>query len=392
MATPDGTTVTGVTRQLIEQPYRFDFFQAVRLMERIARERYGEPDPDGPTLADVRDDEADEYRPADQPPKFNTIGRDSPPNLEVVRMRALPSRSFPASDIYQLKMTTPLEDDEFRPLFDLTVSFMGLYGPKGVLPTHYTQTVINETRAKRRSPTRDFLDAFNHRIISLFYRAWEKYRFEIGFERARNRGDGANDLFTDCLFSLVGMGPKPLRKRLQVPDDLFLFYAGTFSTYPKNAVSLERMLVEIFGLPIKVVQFAGQWLQLDPDQQSRMPTRENPDGVNAQLGLNFVAGTRVWSIDSKLRIRIGPVRYKQFKQLMPGQKNLVQLAQIVRQYVGPTLDFDVQVVLAKEDVPKMKFDSADRPQLGQNTWLFAKPLPDDKDEAVFRHDGWPQRK
>ena len=389
MATPDGTTVTGITRQLIKEPYRFDFFQAIRLMERIARERFGEPDHAQPTMADTDVRLDDEALLADPKLQFNPIGRDSPPSLEVVRLRALPSRSFPASDIYKLTMVPPVED-ELKPLFDLTVSFIGLYGPNGVLPVHYTQNVINETRAKRKSPTRDFLDVFNHRIISLFYRAWEKYRFEIGFERAHHRDDDSTDLFTNCLFSAVGLGPRPLRNRLEVPDELFLFYSGAFSTFPKNAISLERMLVEIFDLEIKVHQFSGQWLQIDPDQQSRMPTRHEPDGVNAQLGRTLVAGSRVWSIDSKFRIRIGPVRYPQFKQLMPGEKKLVQLAQIVRQYVGPTLDFDVQVVLAKEDVPQMKFDRSSPPQLGQNTWLFSNPLPDDKDEAVFRHTGWPK--
>ena len=359
-------------------------------MERIARQRFGEPDHAQPTMSEVSSSLDDDTLLADPKLQFNAIGRDSPPNLEVVRLRALPSRSFPASDICELEMIEPVED-ELHPLFDLTVSFIGLYGPNGVLPVHYTQTVINETRAERKSPTRDFLDVFNHRVISLFYRAWEKYRFEIGFERAQHRDDDSTDLFTNCLFSTVGLGPKPLRKRLDVPDELFVYYSGAFSAYPKNAISLERILVDIFGLEIKVVQFSGQWLQIDPDQQSRMPTRNDPDGVNAQLGRTLVAGSRVWSVDSKFRIRIGPVRYQQFRQLMPGQKKLVQLAQIIRKYVGPTLDFDVQVVLAKEDVPTMKFDRSSPPQLGQNTWLFSQPLPDDKDEAVFRHDGWPNK-
>ena len=40
-----------------------------------------------------------------------------------------------------------------------------------------------DAKGPERNALRDWLDLFNHRIVSLFYRAWEKYRFYLPYER-----------------------------------------------------------------------------------------------------------------------------------------------------------------------------------------------------------------
>ena len=62
----------------------------------------------------------------------------------------------------------------------MTVNFMGLTGPLGILPYSYTEFMLERMRAKDSS-LQDFLDIFNHRMISFFYRAWEKYRFPVTY-------------------------------------------------------------------------------------------------------------------------------------------------------------------------------------------------------------------
>src|SRR5207244_6114260 len=98
-----------------------------------------------------------------------------------------------------------------------TVPFMGLTGPNGVLPRHYTELLMRARDAKgpERHVVRDWFDLFNHRLISLFYRAWTKYRFWTAYERGEY-AQPEPDLFTLSLYSLIGLGSQSLRNRLRV--------------------------------------------------------------------------------------------------------------------------------------------------------------------------------
>jgi len=180
---------------------------------------------------------------------------------------------------------------------------------------------------------------------------------------------------------------------MEIRDQTFIYYAGLFAHYPKNAVSLERMLADLFGLPASVRQFHGQWLRLEPSEQTAMPSAENRDGLNCQLGVTAIAGERVWSVESMFRIRLGPMGYDAFQALLPGSRMLTQLGQIARTYVGPELDFDVQLVLRREETPPCQLGSANgrAPRLGWNTWALSVVRSMDADDAVFVSDGRPSR-
>jgi type VI secretion system protein ImpH len=356
---------------LAERPYQFDFFQAVRLLTRVVAR---------PALGDAS---------APRP-----IGHDYTPGDEVVRFRTLPSHSFPQSDV--AGFTPPAEIPPLpsaapgeQPPAEMTVAFLGLTGPAGVLPHHYTQTVIDRLRLKDRTLL-NFLDVFNHRVISLFYRAWEKHRVPPLLERAR--AEGREDAFTRVLFSLVGLGTPGMRNRLEAADDFFLFYSGLFSHHPRNPLSLERMIGEAFGLPAVVQQFQGQWLSLEPPEQTAMPGPRLPEGLNSQLGVTAIAGDRIWSVESKFRIRLGPLSYEAFQRLLPGTPLLTRIGQIVRTYAGPELDFDAQLVLRREEIPRCTLAPGGLgARLGWNTWATSRTRDADAEEPVFVSDGWPSR-
>lgn len=357
----------GLAARLFAEPFAFDFFQAVRILERLEADR--------------------------QP-----VGRGGPPKAEVVRFRAHLSLAFPPSAVYDL--APPTGD---LPLPVMTVAFLGLHGPSGMLPRHYTELLLRldrEARGPERTTLRDWFDLFNHRLISLFYRAWEKYRFYIPYERGEHARPDP-DPFTRVLFSLVGLGTPGLRDRLVVTtpdpqgeqpprmlariDDLaLLHYAGFLAHRPRCAVALEVLLHDYFGLPVQVQQFRGQWLVLDRENQSRL----GGEGNNA-LGVNLVAGERVWDVQSKFRVRLGPVGYTRFAEFIPDRAAVPQrkafflLAHLVRLYVGPELDFDVQLVLRAAEVPPCQLDSGAGRHLGWDTWLCSGPLDHDAADAVF---------
>ena len=109
------------------------------------------------------------------------------------------SLSFPPSQIHAVNW-----EDEI-PL--MTVNFMGLTGPMGVLPYVYSELIAARARNRDRSMAA-FFDIFNHRIISLFYRAWEKYRSPVAYER-----DGE-----DRLLAILDGGDRYRNSRAAEPD------------------------------------------------------------------------------------------------------------------------------------------------------------------------------
>lgn len=399
MVPASGRKRAPLSEQLRTEAYRFDFFQAVRLLERMAAEQ-------------TEQDASRQRRP---------VGLDHAPRREVVRFRAFPSHSFPAGSIGMIRAPDPRPADQPGSLPpEMIVAFMGLTGPGGVLPQHYTTLLIERVREKDFA-LRDFLDVFNHRIISLFYRAWEKYRFAISYERSEldegrgMRGQGRDltpgrsplvprasflspghppkeDLFTRCLYCLLGLGTGGLRRRMGFDDEAFLYYAGYFAHRPRAAVSLELMLGDYFEMPVKLRQFQGQWLYLSRDDQSSLPCPRWPQGLNTRLGASVVIGERVWDVGGKFRVRLGPLGYRDFCRFVPSGDALGPLCQMVRCYVGPQFDFDVQPVLKAAEVPwcRLGGDQADPSRLGWNTWIRSGHLDHDVSDAVFSLEGLPQ--
>jgi type VI secretion system protein ImpH len=361
------SVVCPLAERLFAEGFAFDFFQAVRLLEKLS-------------------------------PKRRPVGREGPPRAEVVRFRALPSLSFPASSIYDLTRT----DSEQPPA--MTVTFLGLTGPSGTLPHHYTELLmrlLRDGKGAERYALRDWLDLFNHRLISLFFRAWEKYRFHVPYERGEPSRPEP-DAFTRSLFSLVGLGVPPLRNRLhvrtlddesrtertlaRVEDLTVVYYGGLFARRQRTAVGLQAIVRDYLDLPAQVRQFQGQWLLLDRFNQSRLGEEEH----NTQLGVNTVAGERVWDVQSKFRVRLGPLRYANFLEMLPDRaavsprKTFFLLCHLVRLYAGAEFDFDVQLVLLGDEVPACHLaDEGIGPRLGWNTWLVSQSRSTSAEDAVF---------
>ncbi len=362
MASARRTAKYSVIKRLQAEPFRFSFIQAVRLLE---------------------------HQGSLQPTPRQPVGSNALPPQECVHLAALAALSFPPTEVSDLqesnaKTEAPLADDETLPP-KLTVGFMGLFGPSGVLPHHDTQRIIDA--GNKKNPERDFLNAFNHRILSLFYRASVKYRLPFAYETSYRDRQSDDDVITRAFYSLAGMGTAGLRGRLEILNELSIEFCGHFGHHPKNASSLQRLLEAYFKLPIAIEQFVGQWLYLSNDNTSAMPSRQNPLGQNCALGQAFILGDRVWDVAGKFRIRIGPLTRQQFESFMPASSNLVETAQIAQLYAGNQLDFDVQLELLAEEVPPIQLGAHSR--LGRNTWLFANQPQENKTEAVFIQSGLP---
>ncbi len=360
-----------VEQRLFDSGSHFDFFQAVRLLQLLD-------------------------------PMKAPVGHAGPPKSEAARFRSIPSLTFPPSSIYTIERPT-----SEKPSPIVTQAFLGLIGPSGVLPRHFTELVIRlerESKSAERRALREWLDLFNHRLTSLFYRAFAKYRPAIQFEK-RTAGRSEPDDIVKAVLSLVGVGMPSLRNRLKVlaprddagrlsfetlarVDDLALvYYSGLLSHRPRSAAGLEAILNDFFGLPVEVHQFQGQWLALEPEVRTRVgePT------ISAQLGVGAVAGDRVWDVQGKVRLRLGPLNYGQFIRLLPDptpvpyRKGFFLLSHLTRLYVGPELDFEVQLILRADEVPECRLPEEGEagPILGWNSWIHSLPIDADADDAVF---------
>ncbi len=358
MAPPMRRPDPPLTKTLHEEPYRFDFFQAVRLLLKSEPERV-------------------------------PVGFEGPPGQEIVRFLAYLSLSFPASAIDEL--TVPPRKHEGDTLSDLdrdvpqrqmTTTFFGLIGPLGALPTIYTESLI-AMHPKKRKAALAFFDLFHHRLVSLFYRSWEKYNLPSLWERGGRDGTSriGSDELSKHLFDFIGLGLEPLRDRQHVPDASLLYYAGLFAQQHRPTGTLERLLRDYFGAPFQVISFHGQWLRLLPEQQSR----SGRAGTFNRLGIDTVAGAKVWDDQSKFRVRVGPLDAEAFQRFLPGGDLSNLLTDLVRFYVRGELDFDVQLVLKGEAVP---FSKAARTnvcaQLGRRAWLKVRDFTHDAEDAVFR--------
>jgi type VI secretion system protein ImpH len=346
--------------RIVSEPQQFDFFQAVRLL----------------SLAGVGGQSS-----SDRGPESPGYDVDEMP----VRFRAEIGLGFPATAVSSFAMP-PADSDESNatPVPEMTVTFLGLVGTGGVLPRHYTQLLIDTVRAKELG-LRDFFDLFNNRLVAQFYRAWEKCHFFVDFELSR-RGNGETDRFTKMLFGLVGLGTPGLSRRQSISDDVLAHYSGHFAHHPRPAVALGQIISDLFRLPTEIQQFRGQWMLL--------PTRDRTQlrrGRNNELGVSAIAGSRVWGIEHKFRVRLRVNRYEKFREFMPDGQAHRAFADVVRSFVGPAYDFDLQLVLPGGEVPPCRLGSAAGTRLGWNAWMFSNPVTRDVDDAVFACEGMPRR-
>ena len=303
---------------------------------------------------------------------------------ESVRFSSKLSLSFPASQIDRVAFRSDPEEqqadsgDSCAHPTEVQVNFMGLVGPSGVLPTAYTELLINRRNQFRDGSGHAFFDIFTHRAVSLFYAAWSKYRFYIPYER------GDADGFSRYLLDIVGVGLRHLRRRLNSDDgalpELFLIhYAGLLSQRPIPAANIEALVRGFFCVDTRVEQFAGQWIVLPPHEKSVLIANRN-----CALGQNTFLGERVWDRQTKIRLHLGPLDAKQFSRFLPRQEEFTALQELIQFCTGLTLDCEITLNLKRESIPRPLLQTGQPPRLGQSLWLNSHPPVGNADDARFK--------
>jgi type VI secretion system protein ImpH len=362
--------------RLLAKPEAFEVFTAVQCIEeeaaRVAREAE-----------------------ASLPPEVGSQDRGAGVR-DPVRLVAAVTLGFPGGAITSAHRHShdSSEQDMIGPV-ELSLACFGLIGPAGVLPHHYTALVQERVRRFRDRTLRNFLDLFNHRAASLLVRAWGKYRPAAQRSRLTVRGQGASwdeaptprDPLTATLASLLGLGNRTLADRMRGSDQQLLYYAGTLSRRVPAALPLENLISDRWGVPAVIAQFVGRWLTLASADQTRLSAGR----FNQQLGVDAIAGSRVWSVESAFCIRLGPLSLSEFRRWLPGGTQLGELSDLVRFHVGPALEATVRPILSATEVPPCRLGgnpltSDGTPagsRLGWTTWLVSRPPTADREDAAF---------
>ncbi len=335
MATFGWGTDTSVKDWLFQEPYRFEFYQAVRLLELLR-------------------------------PDQVSVGCGVDPAREPVRFHSNIGFAFPASDIVSV-LPSPFADTPP----DMAINFLGLAGPFGPLPIPYSEFIV-ERQAKKDSVSREFLDLFNHRLVSLFYQA--RKVFHVGFESKPPQ----ETALARYLSALAGMGTSKLEGRLAISDRVFLPHSAQLGHQIRSLSGLEGLLKNYFHVPVHVQSFCGQWQTIEDDQQTVIGSR----GKNQAIGMNLVLGRRVWDMHQTCRVMLGPLTSSQLQNLLPVGWGYRPLHELTTFYCGPTTDVQYQLELKSSDIPGSYLSQ--RPQgarLGWTSWLRMPQLSEESSSS-----------
>lgn len=336
MARPVRRLNRALIDRLRSEPHRFALLQAVRLAELNV-------------------------------PGSIPLGQGFEPKLEALRLRGNLSQAFPASDV------TAWRDGVDGAQPELVSAFLSLGGAFGPLPPPYSELGMERQRCGDMG-IRDFLDVFNHRLLSLFVRAKRAHRPALQAGRPEDTG------FATLLWALLGLGTPGLRytrssKRMQrLPglDHPLLACAGLLNQRPVSAHAIERTLSYALAMPVKVVPFVGRWLNLDDDQITVL----GPLGRNLALGRDAVVGRRVWDQSAAIRLELGPMPLRQMVPLLPGSKRHALLREILNFTLGGQVEAEIKMLLPKQQVPVSRLwakTPARLPRLGWTSWLTTRP-------------------
>ncbi len=345
------------------EPYRFDFYQTMRRLECLYATQ----------------------------PRWGCATR---PAQEPLRLGQAPDLSFAPASLAALHMRA-----EGAPR--LQVLLFGLLGPNGPLPIHITDYARERQRLHGDPTLGRFLDLLNHRFLALFYRAWAQAQPHVSRDRP---GD---DRFAAFVGALIGVAPEAFRNRDTVPDLSRLFHAGSLVRQVRNPDGLVAIVTHAFRVPASIQEFVGQWLRLSPNERTSLGGRQ------AVLGTQAVAGSRVWDRQSKFRLRLGPLTLAEYEAFLPlpsarrahpvdesqtarsrttsrvPSMRLQRLVDWVRFYLCYELDWDVQLVLRKEEVPGLRLGGGSR--LGWTTWLGRRQEHADAEDLCLNAEAFVTR-
>lgn len=334
MRTPQRQPDAGVIDHLLAEPWRYEFFQAIRLLSRWLR-RYGV----APETA--------------------------------IRFENSLSLAFPPSDIDALQLEQGQDPGGANAMrLRVRTAVIGLLGLNGALPLHYTERIAAWEHATRDEGPRAFYDAFSSRQVALFYRAWRKYRVRGGADE-HNR-----DRFLAQLAALAGAGWQGQgQPGAGLAFENLAYFAAQLRSRVVPAHLIAGVLAEYLQVPVTVEQFAGKWDALGTGDRSRLG--EN----NCDVGLGATLGERLLRPELGIRVRVGPVSSRMFERFLPGASGARALSALLDRFAIDLPYRELQVILRGDEVDGASLDGTFR--LGLDGFLCTRPDRRDREDVCY---------
>ncbi len=320
---------------LLKEGHSFSFFQAMRLLRLLHSD--SAPDILNDTSNEISNDKSE-----------NASKQDS------IWVRPTLSLGFPAADIETIEELSDGEDERF----EVQANFLGLYGASSPLPVFYTEDLIDEA-SDDESVAREFIDVFNQRLYQLFYDCCTKY------QQAFKVVEEGNPQHAERLFCLLGIGDKEIRS--QIPDPYSLIrYLGLFTQMPRSALGLETLLKDVLkGMDVSVLPCIERKAKIPDDQKLKLGSSSH------RLGNNCILGEEVSDRMGKFRLQIGPLDKDEFRGFYPGADIYNRVTLLMNMYVLGSLDYDMEVILAKGQAQTVCLGDPECSEVGLNSWVFS---------------------
>lgn len=277
-----------------------------------------------------------------------------PEITDNVRIRPKLNLSFPPADVDKVEKI-----DGEKSNFLITATFLGLYGTSSPLPSFYTEDLLDE-ESREESVSRDFIDIINHRLFSLLFDGWLKYKQFLQIAENEN-----ND-YLERLFCLIGLGEKVVRSA--TPDSYKLLrYIGILSQQPRSALGLTTLLSDALeDIPIELIPCVKRKATLPPDQKFSLGTANN------RLGMDAYLGDQINDRMGKFRLKIGPMNEETYREFFPGKEKYKKLVALTKIYLTDPLEYDIELILSQGNIKTTCLGGPKWSGLGLDTWLFSE--------------------
>ncbi len=325
-------------------------------------------------------------------PQAPRTGQAQRPGQEPLRLAQSPDMNFAPAPLQRLELR-----DGAAPR--LSVRFLGLLGPQGPMPTHFTEYVRDRVHHHGDTASAHFLDLFHHRFLGLFYSAWAQAQPVVHADRPHD------DRYLMWLASATGLplgglqrqgapvgatlAPVAMNPAAQqpataqgLPLQALAFHAGLLATRSHHAEALCKVLQHNLDVRARVQSHMGQWLGIERQDRSRLgfaaSRPERHDAPAAQLQHDANAGSRVWDRQHRFRLQLGPLAWAQYQRLLPagprsqGASDWAALLQWMQLLASPHLNWDIELQLHPPHRPPARL-ARGALRLGVSTWLPGQP-------------------